>query len=359
MGKTELIQELQGRLVATEAVLFSSAKLLGVELKKQIAMHDVSDAIAKMNAAIASLREEASYAPEERGHSTLSGGALQQFDDHDIDREVTRSLARAGAPQAQAQDSTQASADHESLTGILAEILRDLGIEGAFSPLESAAQIAIAIANLKGGGDVGGEIGSDGDQTALTKGDTLAQAWQHNSAMRDHLGDELKGARTLLDRIANALQIQSYDRDGTELLERVQRWDNLKYTLKKRRNERIKAIGTDDDPVVAEQTHLLSFLVAPKMLAEWIARKPTSAVGPGILEAAQQGSAVRHPDLTMADLLKAELVGSQRIVNVFDEIKRSRTAADELLLLLNRVIIPLVERQHAAQQPVAGRDGAP
>lgn len=343
MGKSETIVELQSRLVAVESVLFSVSKLLGVELKTVITMRDVAAELAKMNAAITNLREEASYAPEERGHSTLNGGSLQVFDEHEIDREIDR--------QSKAVARTSALDD---LAQILSEIQRDLGINGSFSLLESASMIASAIATMKGSGDIGGGGAGDGEQTALTKGDTFAQAWEHNSKMRDHLGDELKGARMIIQRIANALQVQSYDQDGTELIERVQRWENLKYTLKRRRLERISAVGTDDDPVVAEQTHLLAFLIAPKMLAEWIARKGAGVVGAGILEAADHGNTRTHAEITLPELQKADLVGAQHLVDVFDEIKRSRTASAELLLILNRVIIPLVERQAATQRPIAG-----
>lgn len=359
MGKTDRIQELESRLAATESVLYSVSSLVGVDMTGQaVSMREVPVHIAKLSSAIAKLRTQ----PEVDADDALgypSGTSLQTFDRF-VDGEIDRIAAN---------DAREDAAAVPTVRVVMADILRDLGLGSRAQ--ESIAEMAIAIRDeLRRLKNPSTDIASDGLDPNLTKGDSLAQAIEHNAGMRAHLEAELRSCRMIVQRIAATLQVPKFDIDGTELLEKVQRWENLKYTIRKRRNDRLKSTGLlsdalSGDAVAAELGFLLTFLVAPKTLSEWLATKPPMVASDAVLAlAAEPAAPPQFGPMSVRDLMiitnylqtsnpssKTPIPCSDasKLCEMFEMLVTSRTAATEMVNLINLIVIPLLNRQAAAQ----------
>src|SRR5262249_47815827 len=111
------------------------------------------------------------------------------------------------------------------------DIARELGvqIEGE-RLLDALLAIRAGLLRVKSPGDVAGSSG----ETALAKGDSLADAVRHGREIEHQLRDDLTTARTALNRIAAAMQLPDWDRTATPILERIQKYEVVKHAIRQR-----------------------------------------------------------------------------------------------------------------------------
>lgn len=194
----------------------------------------------------------------------------------------------------------------------------------------------------------------DSDDRGLAKGDTLAQAVAHGRGREHQLLADLTQARATLARIAEALQIQGkIDEDGTEILERVQRFANLKYTLKGRLAEMRKIANPAHEAsrwAIDELRFVLSLIVAPQVLAGWIANKPAAAATAAVLEQAEITPAVPSLTFTALDIQSISIRMQDyhnfpKLIDLLNRLSKSVVASIELVHFMNLIIIPLLDRQ--------------
>lgn len=272
--------------------------------------------------------------------------------------DIRTATGQAGALTAASDDGIidNSAAELQLTRGVLLEVSDELGIpqDDTRTTHGIACQTHTAILKLRNSGaDIDPEAGQ-----ALVKGDSLAQAIQHNLDMRAHLESEVARLRLVVQRVAEALQVQQFDSDGLELLERINRWQNLKFTIRSRRKE-LLASGAATS-AVDELNHLLAFVTLPKELAEWLSSKPkptaTDAVI-GLGESPRPAASTIRP-ITTADISYIRSTGmelgdghDERAYYLYDLVKSicaASSASNELVNLVNLVVIPLVERHRAA-----------
>jgi hypothetical protein len=257
-------------------------------------------------------------------------------------------------------------------------IAHELGLNMDEMPLsEALSAILEEIVRVKNqGADVEAESGSK----FLSAGKSLGQAIAHDHAQAAELRDGVAQARTIVARLAAVMQIGTWDKDGTELLERAQRWEGWKYHLM----QRVKALRSAPEhkanalergtyeAVAVELQRQLDRLLSPKELQNWLKalEKAGAAVkvdaGPpvppypfefrpsdgGVIGRAIDESLSLDPD-PPAPALRERLIEMSK---VFDGIGNSQVSAEEFARTMNLVILPILARQRAAQK-VPGDEG--
>ena len=218
-----------------------------------------------------------------------------------------------------------------------------------------------AMGELKGGADVSG----DAESTALTKGDTLAGAMIHNSRKIDEMAQGVSQARLALRRIGEALGVTQADPDGELTLEKAQQWGVFCYYVKKRYahwNEMAANLPTSDTSELAqcmrnaraELANILARLVAPAELAKWLKDKAPAVATAGVLGLAEDRTVgsqferftaadVERVAHAVTDYVRA-FPAEARIEPFFTALRRSPSAVNEFVTLMNLVILPIVTR---------------
>lgn len=234
------------------------------------------------------------------------------------------------------------SRDDEALTAIHEEILR---IKNAGGDIEAAAGAKF-----------------------LSKGDSLGDAVRHGHAQAEELRDAATQSRTIVNRLAAVMQIGQWDKDGTELLERAQKWEMWKYELQKRIRE-LRAVRPSttmslDESDVAQRIseelqRQLDRLLSPKELIAWLkalekAGAPVKVdAGPPVppypFEVRPGDAGLIMFALDVGDV-KVESERIDPLWKMFSDISNSRTSADEFARTMNLVILPILARQRAAQK---------
>jgi hypothetical protein len=387
MGKKERIADLEkqsddlGRsrdLLATSAaaanmLIQQIGREVGVIVNEQIVPSNASEYGARILAAIRAVRQRART--DGAATDEVLSGSRMEAPDHDIDREIDHAnevlhnevaLAKADPLFGDVPTTTLVS----GVIDAIARIAREFDLDTTDSPGEALGRIHLEILRLK---NPSGDVTSEADNPALSKGDSLAQAIEHNAAERDHLHTELTRARAIISRIAAAMQIGTWDADGTQILEKVQRWETLKHVLSRRIHE-LRSGSPDPSgnigkqwhaarPAIAiELEHHLARLMAPKEFAKWLEGKPPGVVTPAVAELAEQPPAT---DQAATEMMSAgDIVRLSRVIRqsvdvsdvligfldrVFGAMARSVEASSEFLNLMNLVVLPLLARQAAAR----------
>jgi hypothetical protein len=307
----------------------------------------------------------------------LAGGNLQPNNFADMDEETDRANAklnpaaveRAGSALqsstlARQSDETQLIVKDESeaqLTvdrcfDVIADIHRELGI--VIGPDQSIADAAKNIhTELLRIKNPSGDVAADAAGT-LSKGDTLGEAISHNRAAQRNLELELGKARAIIQRVAGAMQISQWDADGTELVERAQRWDGFKHALRKSLDvwrARAEVSRQSDFPdgsaaIVLELSGFLALLTSHKELAAWLKNKPKVASGVVLSLASEgptQGRQFTSKDLASLALIVGNGVGMTDGSVWLTSISDSSVANAEFVNLMNLVILPILARQGA------------
>ena len=281
-----------------------------------------------------------------------------------------------GAPPVEGGDSVM----WQALVRIAAEL--DVGVDGMV-PTEVAGAILDTIRRIKNPDE---HLG-DSESRALSKGDSLAGAIEHNRTQRAELDTALTRSRAIVNRVAASLQVGQWDADGTEIVEKAQRWAVFAFWLKKRVKELRDEMRLHADPTfqhavalrIGELDTVLTALVAPKDLARYVTSKPATETLPkSALELAEMempkptntflDAHFNTSDLAILRLLvgigceqvertpaadRGRVDTVARILNVLTAVRDSALVTNEFLSMMNLFILPLLRKQHAAGMTVA------
>jgi len=389
--KTERIKELETELTAARLLLRHIGDTMGIEFEAPTNPAEAMKEHQRFLTALAKpLGRPAGAAaplpadnPSPRRRIKAAPGSWDTFDDevdHQIDRMEAEGLTTP-------REEAGTALCHGTLVGsppgwgsvavsddLLQSIAGELGLNVTQMPIhEALAAIHEEILRVKNqGADVEAEAGSK----FLSAGKSLGQAIAHDHAQAEDLRDAATQARTIVARLAAVMQIGTWDKDGTELLERAQKWEMWKYDLMKRLRE-LRAtrpgvtMSLDDGDIaqrVAEELQRqLDRLLTPKELQNWIksleragatvsldAGPPVppypfefTAIDPGLISQALEGD-LADPAQGRETMSDAER--TDKIIEVFDRIDDSRMASEEFARTMNLVILPILARQRAAQK---------
>lgn len=340
MGKKERIAELESQVAALSFLIRSIRTRFGLEDPMPdpitITKDEIPTHYQQIHDRIAHLRDQA------------AAGA-------------SRAMVVA-APAARMVDAEERRIQDDQVRTWLDRMAKELDLHLDDEPTgEAMASVLAAMKDLKGSHD------NLGDGAMVAKGDSLAQAIDHNLAERAHLAAELTSARTTINRIASALQVQQVDADGSQILEKAQRWAVFAYGVKKRYAEWNRLASQEVQSSVSaavvrdEFGKVLADLVAPKLLAEWLKAKAPSAVSEAVLRLAEdQHSGHRFAPITPRDVSVLRSIlqfgisadnGLSSLADIFQALEASAVARDEFVRLMNLVILPIITRLEASPPP--------
>lgn len=366
MGK--MADELNQELEPTRRLLRIVGDALGVTIEEAITSANITRYDRLFEAAIRQRRAPtvAPAAPPARPRAVGGGLQWDTFDDHvddQIDRMVAQGLTVPREGNALAvSDPAGAQNTASEWAEIAMSIAKTIGSSTQGSLTDVLAGI---LGSVRGVMIPGGDI-------EIPKGDSLADAVAHGHQQNHELRERHRNASMIVQRVAAVLQVAKVDDDGTEILERVQRWEHLKHAFKRRirelRRPAVRVSPEDEQRLTAvadELEHHLAELLSRQELADWIKSKPTGIVSKAISELAATPPTAPYPfafDKLDTNRIAVALDGERqekpsdadridKIIEVFDEIHESRTADDEFVRLMNIVILPMLARQRAAQQP--------
>jgi hypothetical protein len=215
------------------------------------------------------------------------------------------------------------------------------------------------------------------------RGETLAEAVAHGRAERTELADRVQQLTNVIGRVAGALGLGQWNKDGDEIVEKANRWNTFALWLKKRYQEAVgraelahrldeQALAHDSavaerEAVVAELRTVLAGLVAEKDLAKYIQKRPQTIGGLAFTEAMEpykgpQLTGERWLDLPftsadikmLADFLRPNAEHDSRWLELMARVSQSSVLADDLCDFMNLVLLPALRRQRAgaaAAQP--------
>jgi hypothetical protein len=348
-GSSRTTESLQAAdLEACNTLIQQVGEALGITVDEEVDPSNVARYTAKFISAISSSPQ----VPRRTG--ALSGGSLDTFDD-DLDDEIDRANSgRTTALQRSQPRGDASDADAEpAIQGLLDNIAYELGID--ISGLSAQQSLSACYDELTRIKNPSSDVAADA-AGPLTKGDSLAQAVAHNSKVRDELNRELAKSRAVIGRIAAAMQIGEWDADGSQLIERTQRWEFFKHTLSKRIKELLglAKIRCDDmNQAIANEleTHLAT-LMASSEFARWVKNKPRRSSDPS--DPAWSASALPFGQFSEDDLkLLAGVVLSDIVVTeehylyeVFQKLLLSAAAGQEFVSLMNVGVMPILARLH-------------
>jgi hypothetical protein len=335
-----------------------------------------SDNVSKYEAPLAKAIEDLRDAEGLPGTS-VRAEARDTFDDL-VDQEIAR-LGDDAKPQpgnlaasvALSKPPLERTVAEAALFGIelLVDIGRELGIDVVGqTPGDAARAIHAALLKLKNPGDVGD------DGTPSSKGDSLAEAMSFGRQAEAALLEEVTHLRLIVQRVASAMQVPAWDKDGTEIIERAQRWDQARYMLKRRIVELESSNGSResgapcvetagrDHAAATELRYMLGLLASPRDIAKWLANKPKATVTSQVLDVIERPTGIDPFDeLTPSDTvmlsesltegatlyLQDSVAARQRnLCKVFTALARSVTASTEFCDLVNLIILPILARQN-------------
>jgi hypothetical protein len=412
--KTERIKELEGELAAARYLLRSIGDTMGVTLDtastiaETLPLHkEFMDALRQKRAPSPEVTESLKQLAAIRGttvtevvrpnplprRSVPSPGGWDTHDDlvdEQIDRLEAQGLTkprdtvpsgvtpiRGGELAIRDNASPLSSSD---LAPTIQGIATELGLNiDEMSLHESLVAIHEEILRVK---NMGADVEAEANNPFLSSGKSLGQAIAHDHAQSTELRDSLTQARTIVNRLAAVMQVDKWDKDGTELLERAQRWEGWKHELK----QRIRSLratppyGTvtlsKDSPggwvdvhkqVADELDRHLQRLLSTKEMADWLktnekmmaaAPKPEIEPSPpypfeftnadcSIIARAMDESLGQHPEPPSATARERILA----IAGVFREAMHSVVGRQEFARTMNVIILPILARQRAAQRP--------
>jgi hypothetical protein len=254
-------------------------------------------------------------------------------------------------------------AEHEERGDGSAETaLATTGPQAADTPLN---QLALAMG-------ISDDVMEEGERVE----DAMAKAITHDRKIREEMRGELAAARMVINRLAAIMGVQKWDADGSEIVEKAQRWVGFGGDLKRR----IKVLETAIIGSYAsnclryarieEVTAMYARFMGTGDLAGWMATIPSDVSTVAMIEAASYpppGSPQCEPEdadlVTVDDLRRfiglyderpvagewAALVGHLgfhpelkpgNVARLLVKAHRSLVAMDTLTKMLNLVILP-------------------
>lgn len=207
--------------------------------------------------------------------------------------------------------------------------------------------------------------------------ESLEDIVRRNNWERQTLHDNQRVSNALISRVASALQVTKWDADGTEILEKAQRFSVFVHFLSKR----LKALvtlngngGAGSDPdndlvdrtrgqqrqaVIDELRTIISALVAPPAVSKFLHEKSPPRVTQGIFDTALEPEA-QVGDLTRSDVLAlrdawavyaAERGGTPNRVDWLLSLVKSEVAVKEFVEIVNILLVPTLNRLKLATTP--------
>lgn len=405
--KTERIKELEGELAAERYFLRQIGDTLGVEFEPPTSTAEAQrehqrflEALSRVKDGAVILGAGRLLAREPRRPRPAAPGSWDTHDeevDDQIDRLEAQGLTRPRAPISRTADARALEEFEASILSppramvrrndslpvdpifdpTITSIANELGLNVEQMPLgEALSAIHEEIVRVKNqGADVEAESGSK----FLSAGKSLGQAIAHDHAQAADLRDGVTQARTIVARLAAVMQIDKWDKDGTELLERAQRWEGWKHELKRRVRELRstppyatvtlapdKPVGWVDvhKQIADELDRHLQRLLSTKEIADWL-KATAGAVkvdaGPPVppypfeftsIDVRLIGQAMEgeSADPARGRSVMSDVERTDAIIKVFDQIDDSRVASEEFARTMNLVILPILARQRAAQK---------
>lgn len=382
--KTDRIKELEGNLSCYRKLLRHIGDTLGGvefevtdETDVAIAHQRFLDAIRRMKEPLpprepGDFKESILSQPRRRSRPTAPGS----WDTHDelVDEQIERMEAQ-GLTKPRESGGVLVRRDDGEFAPLLADlapiillIAGELGLNvGEARHDEALTAIHEEIVRVKNqGADVEAESGSK----FLSAGKSLGQAIAHDHAQAAELREGAALARTIVARLAAVMQIDKWDKDGTELLERAQRWEGWKHELK-RRIRALRASGLNqaefdfNKGIADELQRQLERLMSGKEMADWLkANEKAGAVkvdaGPPALPYPFEFRADDVPLMQVAHIKASMDTGTTMgpraltrwsdLGNTFTEIAASRVATEEFARTMNLIVLPILARQRAAQK---------
>lgn len=362
MGKkVDRIVELEERLSASDNLLSVLGALLEVSTESPVTPRSLGDYIKRFTTAIKGRQETLAEAdasnPDEDDDVKPSGarGSWDTFDDL-VDQEVDRiggSMVIAG------KDSPDPSPAGSALQAIVKDVAREIGVDVEGLVLYDAlVAIRSGLSQIKSPGDIGGSS----EETALTRGDSLADAMAHGRKLEHELRGNLTDTRATINRVAAAMQIDcAPDEMGPKILARVQHYETWKHFAKRRidhwRSRGAISVGRGAAGMVeSEATLLLSMFLGDEATRRLLARQP-AASSPTLLAAIENPPAVhmKLDSLVTADLLilrdgvksgvdddPRTLKRAQFLGVVLDAVLRHHQAPADIIEYLNVAILPIL-----------------
>lgn len=317
-AKAAQTRELQQQATAMEALLRAVAGLLHVDTKDLggVTMATLPAHFARFAAAV--------VAPVDAALATIPNANLENS--YDTDR----------------------LDDTIGLTRMIGDLAREFDISHAASTAEVLSGIRDRIRDLKNpGADVAHDVAPG---TSIT----FAAVLRHDARQIQHLTEEVTRARMLIARIAAAMQIDKWDEDGTELLERAQRWDSFRHRLMRSANEwrsQPAATMVDAATVAAHLEFLLCEVIASKEHGRWLQNKPKTVLTPTIMSLLDHqpgiGTWRRWEPMDVTDVAAIVDRGTSglTVAATFNAIAASAIATGEFVHLMNLVILPILAAQ--------------
>lgn len=375
MGKkADRIEELEAELADAKAELVAAKFLLryigdhvGVDLCEHphFNMSVAPELLRQFKEADALRGSGPSRRTGRRAPRNVAPGSWDTHDE-EVDEQIDRMEAQ-GLTKPRGGAMVQVGRDGgEAVEPTILKIADELGISVDHTNTSEALDaIATEIVRVK---SMGADVEAESANKFLAKGDSLGQAVASGHAQNAELRDGVTQARTIVARLAAVMQIDKWDQDGTELLERAQRWEGWKHELKRR----IRALRGGlilGEPLIKEataiaiadelQTHL-ERLMSRKEMVDFVKALPGTPAAQVVVHApypltfrATDPATIRRAITEAVDggILRGEVrTRDVELQGVFNDIGDSVVASEEFARAMNVVILPILARQKAAQR---------
>lgn len=392
MGKkNEKIEQLEGDLTAIRAELAEleatrylarrMADSVGLEIDTVKNLADANGLYKRFVACMgtSSAARSGRAVPTPPVDPASAGGPWHTFDgevDETIDRmEAEGLLTKPRTSTALSRDVSAAGAEVDTsdrASEVVSALARELGVGGAdaLDRLEACYQEVLRLKNA------GSDVIAESTNKALSKGDTLAQVMDHAHIQNAELRDGASKARMIVQRVAGAMQIDRYDSDGTELLERIQFFEGVKHWVKQRIRtlsvapaELHQTIGgiAARQGVLEELETLLARLMSPRECTDWAKARPKGITSPAeslVPMIPPYPFVFGPPDVLLITESIAAVSGRgalryAQLRDIFSLIGDGNVPTEEFCRLMNVVILPILARQVAARQDATRRAAGP
>lgn len=183
------------------------------------------------------------------------------------------------------------------------------------------------------------------------KQDTLTDIVRANNRERAELNVTSARTNTILSRVASALGVPRWDHDGTEILEKAQRFTTYSHWLKQRLKGYEAKSNNATEIILAEEVRtVLAAFVAPEHLSKYIIERKPSAITLAMAAAAEE-PAPEYKLMNRADLLELRDASAAHAAERgkvappwLAMIARSEMVSNDFVDLVNLVILPALQR---------------
>lgn len=269
--------------------------------------------------------------PDTPAPGALGTEPMNTFDDL-VEQEIERFGDEAVRPAGGAL-ANRAPGLNPYQSNVISQIWRELGIPG---DTMSEDEILAAVRNLKNaGGDVEAEA-----TPGTASGHSLVEAMAHGRQLEHGLREELTRARSIIGRVAGALQVSQWDADGTEIVERAQRVEKAKHELRRVISVLRASSQFDQQPQIVDMvSSVLATLTSTAAVMKFLENKPAAVRA---METAPTPDLGRFRALATDDVLKIGSIGHEPDLQDVLLALRSGPAGvlADFVTFMNLVIIP-------------------